>query len=482
MIRISTLVMPVLLAIMSQISSAGAQSLSGKQSGSTNSPPQVTRAFGGNGIVNYQICPQPTGTKSGCVEKYEIGETKIRVYVWDAAPRFGMKFVGLCLTNGCTSGTNNPVPTGRTTLSYLGFMMTQLIYEVPRPVLPWPTGYELCAYTHFLFPPGQGIKPDDHWGCWPYDSGQPAGEVQVSLGSMGVDVRGWVIDPTAATPVQVVIRRNNAIDVVTIADQPAPQLQSRWPAYGPNHGFAVQVPFVGVGRAHQLCLTLPAHAFPDGSNTLGCITYGETPQLSISASTVKIGQLLRFAVDMIGPGAKGRLNLLTEQGFYLLPWRTADVAEFTADAAGHAEGIIPTNLIPPGRYRVVFACEQGCSALKPIPGAPQVVLTDTRSATPGDGPVLVVNSNMPAEMAVKRTGQPSVLRVIGTGFPPSTLLTLTVSPGIAFLDGLPQMLTEEVVSDKKGNFSKDLTVNERAQSNIMYAAINGRVVASAEFK
>ncbi len=65
--------------------------------------------FGPNGFTVYQQCPQATGTKTGCIERYEIGPATIRVYVWttQSTPASGVPFVGR-ISTAASVRTGNP--------------------------------------------------------------------------------------------------------------------------------------------------------------------------------------------------------------------------------------------------------------------------------------------------------------------------------------------------------------------------------------
>ncbi|MGV9946981.1 hypothetical protein [Rhodococcus aetherivorans] len=204
-------------------------------------------------------------------------------------------------------------------------------------------------------------------------------------------------------------------------------------------------------------------------------------RISVEKNTVTVGEPLTYQVEMLDAGAQGVLNLIAEQGYFLLPWQTADLRQFTADATGQVEGSIATDDIPPGRYRLVFACSTGCSQLRPMSEAPKVTMPDGSAAAVSDGPEVTIRSDSNAVVTVTGAGQPTLIRVAGTGFPPSTEVEIVVSLGVPFASGLPLLTSEAATTDANGSFTHDVTVSERASRNTVYVGVGERILASTEF-
>jgi hypothetical protein len=137
---------------------------------------------------------------------------------------------------------------------------------------------------------------------------------------------------------------------------------------------------------------------------------------------------------MLDPGARLRFNLLTSSGYFLLPWKDADVGTVTADAAGHAAGSIPTSDIPPGSYRLSFLCEAGCSALDNIPNV-SGVLENGQSYRVALGPAFEVVLNTSATLTAVRSSTNDSLTVQGSGLPPSTTIEVLLLYQLPYGDG-----------------------------------------------
>jgi hypothetical protein len=110
----------------------------------------------------------------------------------------------------------------------------------------------------------------------------------------------------------------------------------------------------------------------------------------------------------------------------------------------------------------------------------KVDLPNGGNATVGSGPYLQVRPGTNARIAIKSGSQ--LVRISGTGFPPSTPLNIIVSPGIQFANGLPRMLTVVTKSDVAGQFIETVTIIDRAPRNLVYVAVGDQVLASGEFR
>jgi hypothetical protein len=74
----------------------------------------------------------------------------------------------------------------------------------------------------------------------------------------GMRVRGWAVDPSTASAIDVQIRRYTSPSVFTVvhtvtANAASPSVGSGWSAWGANHGFDVVIPGVTVAGTTKIC-------------------------------------------------------------------------------------------------------------------------------------------------------------------------------------------------------------------------------------
>ncbi|MDX6201408.1 MAG: hypothetical protein QOJ83_908, partial [Frankiales bacterium] len=88
----------------------------------------------------------------------------------------------------------------------------------------------------------------------------------------GIQATGWVLDADTDTPVAVHLLVDDKTTIeVPSAETPRPDLASRFPDYGPGHGFVV--PLDLPDGAHKVCaFGMNADGTPGGNNLLGCRT------------------------------------------------------------------------------------------------------------------------------------------------------------------------------------------------------------------
>jgi hypothetical protein len=133
------------------------------------------------------------------------------------------------------------------------------------PIGLGPGAHTVCAYVIDT----SGVGPNLRIGCRTVTVGRdPRGNYEaLTLSETDGVASGWVIDPNTAAPVRVHIYRNDRWAAATTADRPRPDVGARYPAWGPNHGFGVDLGPIAEGD--RLCV----YAINDGAghNTrLGC--------------------------------------------------------------------------------------------------------------------------------------------------------------------------------------------------------------------
>lgn len=103
-------------------------------------------------------------------------------------------------------------------------------------------------------------------------SGTPIGRLDsVTVSGQGIRVTGWALDPdTSGLPVPVAVYERPGGQVGIRANQPRPDIASRYPRWGSAHGFAVLMR--ATPGSHQVC-AYARNAYGTGTTaTLGCRT------------------------------------------------------------------------------------------------------------------------------------------------------------------------------------------------------------------
>jgi hypothetical protein len=165
-----------------------------------------------------------------------------------------------------------------------------------------------------------------------------------------------------------------------------------------------------------------------------------------------VGDSIPFTAEMLDPGARLRLNLFTSSNFFLLPWKDADIATIVADSHGHADGVIPTDLFPPGTYRLAFLCESGCSEVDKVPNVTGV-LDDGKSYPVALGPAFSVIPATAASVSVMLSSTGESLLVEARDLPPSTPVDVVLLFGLPFADGRSVAESIRVVVGTDGRIS-----------------------------
>lgn len=140
-------------------------------------------------------------------------------------------------------------------------------YAADVPIVA-PGEHRLCAYA---LNRGAG-RANTRLGCRQVTiSPLPFGAVgSVSVGSQGLRVGGWAIDPDVVDPIRVDVWVDGRYAGSGLADAPRGDVARVFPAYGPDHGIALNLPDVTRGR--EICLYGINTAAGRGNTRLGCRT------------------------------------------------------------------------------------------------------------------------------------------------------------------------------------------------------------------
>jgi hypothetical protein len=185
---------------------------------------------------------------------------------------------------------------------------------------------------------------------------------------------------------------------------------------------------------------------------------------------------------MLDPGARIHLNLYTGGDVFLLPWKYADIANIVADSNGHVEGEIPTDLVPPGSYRLSFLCESGCSEVDEIPNVTGV-LYNGNSYPVALGPAFVVVSGTNAAVSAhwRLPGICCYIDVEGRNLPASSAVDIVLVYGPRYTDGLGvvESIRANVGSNGQLSTAISLPVEVSEYLQMVYVVANhDRVLAS----
>jgi GH25 family lysozyme M1 (1,4-beta-N-acetylmuramidase) len=109
---------------------------------------------------------------------------------------------------------------------------------------------EVCVFGVNVGPGSPG-----YLGCRSITVGEvPFGSIDAAeVGSGGMRVRGWAIDPDVAGPIDMHFYVDGAYKGVAKADQSRPDVGSAFPGYGSNHGFDTLLTGLTNAR-HQVCV------------------------------------------------------------------------------------------------------------------------------------------------------------------------------------------------------------------------------------
>jgi hypothetical protein len=335
-------------------------------------------------------------------------------------------------------------------------------------------------------------------GCLPVPT-EYGGGFRTTLGKQGVVVDGWIINPGTKAPVTVEIRRGTT-SVRQTAKLRDNRSKGRWPEFETTHGFRIVIPFVGHGGTYHLCVATPGHVFSTtGDELAGCLDYQEKASMFIDNTTYTIGDTVHFSAEMLDSGASVRLNLFTSVDTFFLPWQVADIANLTADSAGHIEGQFSTSPAAPGTYRLALQCLSGCSQMtKYWPTQSQAFeccLSSPSGFSPVTlGPAFTVKSKSKGTAAKVFVKSRTTLRVQGTRLPANATLRPVVIVGgfqrqpnafdYRFVDGLLHLELSEVKADATGRFKKDLTTLPLVPGRYLLWLVDdpGRALTSTPFE
>ncbi len=225
------------------------------------------------------------GSPFGAVEHVDSGPHIARVSGWVIDPDTAASTSVHIYVNGVASAVlaNRSRPdVGR---SFSGFGNDHGYDQLVAVPAGRPT---ICVYGINATGPGTNTT----LGCRTITvGGAPFGAVdRVRTGPGQIQVSGWVIDRDLATPGRVHIYVDGAATPVQ-ADKPRPSVGSRYPLYGPNHGFDRVVP-ASPGR-HQVCVYGIDLSGPGDNTTIGCrtVVVGGAPFGALDAVRTSPGQV-----------------------------------------------------------------------------------------------------------------------------------------------------------------------------------------------
>ena len=128
--------------------------------------------------------------------------------------------------------------------------------------------------------------------------GTPFGRLEVVENSFEtITVRGWAIDPQTAAPVSVEVRRNGKLVSTAKAEAARADVDRAHANYGPNHGFALEVP--GVSGGNDICVRILGVG-AGGNADLGCrrVTHSVMPIGGYEATPTNLGVTFNgWAID-----------------------------------------------------------------------------------------------------------------------------------------------------------------------------------------
>lgn len=159
------------------------------------------------------------------------------------------------------------------------------------------------AGAHRVCVTAANIGPGNHTplGCRnvTVPNSSPFGNYESARGvfGAGVEVRGWLADPSAPTsPIFGWVTIDGAGQHV-LADQNRPDVGAAYPGYGSNHGFRNSLA-AGPGR-HEVCVTA-SNVGPGSHTPLGCRTVGVFAQPVVwPAAHVALGTPAAAAADFV---------------------------------------------------------------------------------------------------------------------------------------------------------------------------------------
>lgn len=123
-----------------------------------------------------------------------------------------------------------------------------------------------------------------------------------------VRVKGWAIDPDTADPIEIRVKVDGFVQATDVAQRRRNDVERRYPRYGPDHGFQVDV-FVGPG-GHEVCVSAPKVGLGSAMG-IDCVPVGVgvQPFGVVKSVTAGTGPTIDVAGWTIDPDTKAAIDI-----------------------------------------------------------------------------------------------------------------------------------------------------------------------------
>lgn len=448
-------------------------------------PPELPFIFGPAGQADNYDCsatPADGAVPAGCVTRYELRPGVLEAEIFtNGVPPYGS--VGL---HGCTSAGASWCPGyASATLESVGTYSAELgIHDLDDVT-------KLCAEMYVSAPGGGGT--DFPLTTYPLDCQYLPRPIKAGIGAFkvtpelhGLVLEGWAADLATDDPAIFAFRNGvsgGSPSVRITADGHAPQSLDVLPKFSADHGFTAVVPYSGAPGPTQLCVSLvrepkptgmtpsapvepeastpapiePLEAAPEGPQgelLLDCLEYTEPAEAFSKYDHITSGEPIEVTLPNVGAGRRVSVNLLSEGGYFLLPW---SFERWTANSGpdGAATVSVDFALTPPGRYTLAFHCEPEC---------PRADINQDGVLGGGtwEGDItlsspITIEPARPGEISTS-TVSSSIVRVVGIDFEPGEKIRLVAFPNVGIFDGPPveASMVAYPIAGSSGTFSADL--------------------------
>ena len=458
-------------------------------------PPELPYEFGPAGHGESSSCvtpptlppPPAEPDPKGCISGYVIRPGLVTVTILTAGVAAADAVIATaCKSNTCQQSSRRPqqVTPGS---------FATLTAEIPTAAVDGVT--KLCGYITRLGvgqPPLHFIQLD----CLPLTRPlrKAAGAFKATAGADGVILNGWATDVRTDQPGTFVMR-NGTVSVSRRGEVTANIADARslgpMPGFSDRHGFNAVIPYTGTPGPTSICVSLlrqpqllrpvvPKVADVDGlagaatEEQLACFAYDE-PSEAFAPPHVAPGDPISVKVRNVGPGTKVNINLLSDGGYFLLPWEFETWATM-AGPDGSADFVIDSSIAPAGDYTVAFNCQPGCPRVD-VSGTP-----DWKGSVTLSSRLQVGASGGPSLTATKVAS--TKVYASGSGFTPGERLRLIAFPNLRYSDGPPveSAMVTYPVANAQGGFGLEVDLAGFPLSNTLtqFVAYNAleRPVAS----
>lgn len=149
----------------------------------------------------------------------------------------------------------------------------------------------------------------------------------------GFRVRGWVVDPDTAAPIEVTVSTGQR-PIKSPADLARPDVGAVLPAHGPNHGFDVRYPGLGPG-VHQVCVWAENVGPGTRARALGCadVDLGRPPIGTLDVLAASSPGQVRLAGWAWDPDTPWPVDVVVRVDGAVVLRRTADTYRSDLDSA-----------------------------------------------------------------------------------------------------------------------------------------------------